>query len=148
MPNRRHQRHYEVRLLVLSLWVLSIPAVGSAATERPQSSGMGPTARTEIRIALSVRPTVSFRPAMAATGDGHWKHGTTYCFWSNSPVAQYNLAIEIQPARESSMPDVVVQSGDPGCLTQGPVITLLNKLETSFTNVQSSNVVTLMISPQ
>jgi len=147
MPNRRHQGLFVVRLLVLSLYLLLIPAVGSAATERPQGSGMGPIARKEIRIALSVRPMVSFRPAVTASGDGHRQQGTTFCFWSNSPMAQYNLAIEI-PGRETSIPHVLVQSGNPGCLTQGPVITLLNKLKTSFTDVHSPNVVTLLISPQ
>lgn len=147
MPNRRRQRLNAARLLVLSLWALLTPAAGPAATERSQGSGMCAIARTEIRIALSVRQTMSIRPTVAGPGDGSQQQGRSFCVWSNSPMSQYNVIIEIQRELDISRPPAVVQSGNPGCLTQGPVITLLNKLDASLNDAHPSNLVTLVISP-
>ena len=146
MPNRRRQRLNAARLLVLSLWALLTPAAGPAATERSQGSGMGSIARTEFRLALSVRQKMSIRSTMAVPGDGP-QQGRSFCVWSNSPVSQYNVIIEIQREADISRPPAVVQGGNLGCLTQGPVITLLNKLDASLNDAHSSNVVTLVISP-
>lgn len=147
MPDRRRQRLNAERLLVLSLWALLTPAAGSAATERSQYSGMGPIARKEIRIALSVRPTMSIRPTAAVPGDGTQRQSRSFCVWSNLPNSQYNVTAEMLPDHEILVPPVLVQSGNLGCLTQGPLTTLLSKLENSLINAHSPNVVTLVISP-
>jgi hypothetical protein len=125
---------------------LLAPAAGSAAAERSPNSGMAPIARKEIRIALSVRKTMSIRTAEAVPGGGPQQQSRYFCVWSNSPNSQYNVTAELQPDHKISVPPVLVQSGNLGCLTQGPVITLLNKIESSPTNANSPNVVTLLIS--
>jgi hypothetical protein len=147
MPHGRRQRPNAARLLVLSLWAALTSAAGPAAAARSHDSGMGPIAQKAIRITLSVRETVSIRSALVRPGDGPQQHGRSFCVSSNSPMSRYNVTAEIRRDLETSKPHVVVQSGILGCLTQGSVITLLDKLETPLANAHSPNVVTLVISP-
>lgn len=132
---------------LLGLCALLISNSVTAATEGPKTSGIGPIARSEIQIALSVRPTLAVRRTLVPA-DKRRQLGTSFCFWSNSPMSRYNVTIDTQQDLGISKPRAVMQSGNLECLAQGPAVTLLNELESTMKVSRVPSVVNLVISPE
>ena len=149
MPSNRLHGCIAAPLFGLSLWALLTASPVTATTEQSNSSGIGPMARGEIKIALSVRPTVAVRRTVVVSKDGRRRPSKSFCFWSNSPMSRYSVTIEVQHVVGPSNSRAVFQGENLECLTHGPAVTLLNRLEESgIEDEQLPNVVNLIISPE
>jgi hypothetical protein len=114
----------------------------SASPAASQASAIAPHARQQIRITASVRPIMTIKQQIG-TNDGI----SAFCVWSNSPISQYDVEIEVQRDFEVSKSHLVVQSGSPECSKQGSIMKLLNRVEISSAAARSTDVVILLISP-
>lgn len=125
---------------VMLCGISTTPSVASPAGSR--TSGIVPEARQQIRIMASVPPTMTVRQQIATK-----EESSAFCVWSNSPISQYDVKIEVQRDFENSRPHLVVQSGSSECPIKGSITKSLNKVDILAVDTQSTNVVTLMISP-
>jgi hypothetical protein len=66
------------------------PSSSNAAPAGSRDSGIVPQARQQIRIAASVRPTMTVR-----RHNGGVAHQGAFCIWSNTPTRQYDVRAEL-----------------------------------------------------
>lgn len=118
--------------------ICSAPTSASPAASQP--SVIAPQARQQIRITASVRPIMMVKQQIGPNNGS-----SAFCVWSNSPISQYDVEIEVQREFDTSQTHLVVQSGSPECPIQGSITKLMDRVEISAADAQPT-VVTLMIS--
>lgn len=114
----------------------------SASPVGTRASAIGPSARQQIRITASVRPTLALRQQFIA-GDGN----RAICIWSNIPMMKYDVTIGINREMAVPLPHSLKERMSSECSPYNSIASLLKNRETSDDNVQVPSVVTLIIAP-
>jgi hypothetical protein len=98
------------RALFIRLWftsLLGLLSLGAPefsavmASPKDLAPAIAPEARKEIRIAVSVRPTMRVQQIPMASKTGDPGNDLLFCVWSNSPAGRYDVGVEL----EGSAPD-------------------------------------------
>jgi hypothetical protein len=142
MPSRSTHSHWRATVpCALLLAVVYDPSSLHAAPSGSRDSGLVPQARQQIRIAVSVRPTMSIRQQKTAVG-----HQGAFCVWSNTSTQQYDVRAELR--RTGSEPvelrwNEMATADGSDCPNSKALLARLNPGDEN-----SSGVLTLLISPQ
>jgi hypothetical protein len=159
MPCRSTHNHWRA-IMPCALFVAF--AMGSsssnAAPAGSRDSGIVPQARQQIRIAASVRPTMTVRRHNSGVA-----HQGALCIWSNTPTRQYDVRAELtrpgsEPVqlrwnektaativgnRPAWIRDQTATADSPDCLSSKAVLATLNPGDKVATGI-----LTLVITPQ
>ena len=92
MPSRSTHNHWRaIKSCALFVGIVANSSSANAAPAGSRDSGLVPQARQQIRIAASVRPTMTVRRLKTAAA-----HQKAFCVWSNTPTRQYDVRAELR----------------------------------------------------